>query len=227
MPPMTILKDETAAERSIMSQLTPRCNGQQDGLQCENYWFVRANIEVLNADNFKEGEKLRRCLLVHPTQNLNLHDLATTCTQYKPSVRPYDAAQEQYNPLTDEDITALEEAHKDHIAKYGRPTKDKPNVRPFVAAAALAAYKELAAANPNDPHVVAVRNQASTQSADLEARKLEGIEARKRNAAEQERLRILHAEQQEAARVKAEEDRVKAMQAAVEKAKADAEEKKE
>jgi len=170
---MTVLQDPEAEKRSIMSQRVPRCNGHQDGLQCKHYWFVQANIQVLNADHFREGERLRRCMLVVPTQNLDYKDLATACNQYEPSLTKYDAAQEVYNPLTDEEIAALEVAFAKHDKEL-----------PFLAELALAAYKKLSAEKPDDPTVVEVRSRAAAQSADLETRKQEGIEARKRNAAE-------------------------------------------
>jgi len=178
---LKILQDPEAEKRSIMSQRVPRCNGHQDGIQCRYYWFVRANITVLNADHFKEGERLRRCLLVSTTQNLDYKDLATSCNQYEPHPmgHRYDPSQEAYNPLTDEEIAALEVAHTKH--QDGK-NKDQP----FLAEVALAAYKQLAAESPNDPYVLAVRAQAVIQTSDLEMRKKEGEEARKRNKAEAE-----------------------------------------
>lgn len=192
--------DPEAEKRSIMSQRVPRCNGNLDGKQCKHYWFVECAIQVVNADNFTRGERLRRCLRVLPTQNIDYKDLATVCNQYEPSDVPYDPQQEVYEPLGDEEVAALAVMYAKH--RQDIPVDVREKDAPFNAGAALVAYKALAAASPDDPLVKAVREKAAVTTTDLEARKLEGAEARKRNQAEMaenERLRAEAADAKEKA----------------------------
>jgi hypothetical protein len=174
MSVLKILRDPEAEKRSLMSTRVPRCNGHQDGWQCKHYWFVQCNIQpMINADHFKEGERLRRCLLVSPTQNLDYKDLATACTQYEPSLRAYDPAQEAYDPISDEDIAALQVLQEHHRERVG-------DRAPFLPAVALESYKQLPT---DDPLIAEVRARAVEQGSDLEARRREGEEARRRNQA--------------------------------------------
>ena len=183
--------DPEAEKRSIMSQRVPRCNGNLDGKQCKHYWHVECAIKVVNADNFERGERLRRCLKVLPTQNLDYKDLAVSCNQYEPGELAYDPRQEEYDPLDDEDVAALAVMYARHREAHPVRPGEKDGV-PFDPSAALVAYIALAKSTPDDPLVLAVKARAAEGSADLEARRLEGEEARKRNQAEmaeQERLR--------------------------------------
>lgn len=176
MTRLHILRDPEAEKRSLMSQQVPRCNGQQDGQQCVHYWFVQASIQPLkDADQFKRGERLRRCLLVQPTQNLDFIDLATTCTQYKAGPLPYDPNQEKYDPLTYEETSALEVLQERHRG-LGQDT-------PFLPSLALAEFQKLAVDKPDDPLVVEIRAKADEQRAELEARKRDGEDMRRRNVA--------------------------------------------
>lgn len=173
---LKVLSDPESEQRSLMSQRVPCCNGHKTGYQCRHYWYVQCNIQPLqDADFYKEGEKLRRCMLVVPSQNLDYKDLATTCSLYEPSTRTYDAKQEEYNPLTPEEVAALRCMHKRH-----------KSTQPFIAELALAEYKRVAEVDPGDPFVVEVRRVAREELDDYEQRKREGEEARRRNLAEME-----------------------------------------
>ena len=111
------LKDADADSRSMMMKQPVICNGQATGWACKHYWLQVCRMDTLNSDELKVGERFRRCLLEQPTQNADLIDLPVACNQYVTTrrlvdrllgrARPYNPADEVYDPLTAEEVDFL------------------------------------------------------------------------------------------------------------------------
>lgn len=114
--------DPEAERRSAMMRRKSLCNGQLTGRQCIYYWTHVEKVESNNPDNLKLGEIYRGCTyapsIVH---EMSEAQLATYCNQYKPRRRTlrvllgldadrgaYDPQLEMYDPLTPEQIRALQ-----------------------------------------------------------------------------------------------------------------------
>jgi len=105
--------DPEAEKRSLMNKQPAVCNGEATGFACKHYWTVIMRVDAQNPDHLRTGEKVRRCLVIAP-EIVELGDgtkeLAVHCSRYvKDASRPYDPGFEEYNPLSPEEIEALQE----------------------------------------------------------------------------------------------------------------------
>lgn len=113
----TYLHDPGAKARSPMLRQLTLCNGQKEGYECKHYWRQTVRKDTLNPDNLRKGETFRYCKLamVAPDHNMAMFihgdaEMAVECTEYcKDKKRPYDPDIDDYNPLTPEEIQALQE----------------------------------------------------------------------------------------------------------------------
>lgn len=109
--PMPIVKiDEGEAyARSLMANAPRKCNGQKDGFECVHYWMTIVPLDVDNAEQLREGERNRFCMLGGEPGSLGEGGrmMPSYCTQYVPSSRPYSKEINEYKPLTPEEVAAL------------------------------------------------------------------------------------------------------------------------
>jgi hypothetical protein len=114
-----LIDDPKAKDRSLMLKKPSICNGQATGHPCKHYWFHTQKVESNDPDALKDGEKHRACL-ISPGFPVEFSDeeIPHVCNQYEPRRKrglagffgakvPYDPSQEEYNPLTPEEIAAL------------------------------------------------------------------------------------------------------------------------
>lgn len=98
------------------------CNGQATGTPCVHYWFHTQKVESNNPDELRDGEKHRACL-ISPGFPVEFSDeeIPHVCNQYRPRKQrglkgllgfkeTYNAADEEYNPLSPEEVAALRSA---------------------------------------------------------------------------------------------------------------------
>jgi hypothetical protein len=114
-----LIDDPKAKDRSLMLKKPSICNGQATGHPCKHYWFHTQKVESNNPDELRSGEKHRACL-ISPGFPVEFSDeeIPHVCNQYSPRKKTglrgllgqkeaYDATQEEYNPLTPEEVRAL------------------------------------------------------------------------------------------------------------------------
>lgn len=95
------------------------CNGQSTGHPCKHYWHHIQKVESNDPDALKDGEKHRTCL-ISPGFPVEFSDeeIPHACNQYQARRKPgilgllgckvkYDPSQEEYCPLSPEEIAAL------------------------------------------------------------------------------------------------------------------------
>jgi hypothetical protein len=104
------------------------CNGQATGRQCKFYWHTIIPVDVMNASALRQGETARQCIR-HPSLEVRLTaedgglpEMATVCNLYEASRRRYDEHLEEYNPLTPEEIEALQEGEAITVIKSKKPS---------------------------------------------------------------------------------------------------------
>ena len=113
----TYFHDAGAKDRSPMLRQLTLCDGQKDGFECKHYWRQTVRKDTLNPDNLRKGETFRYCKLAinAPDHNMAMFingtsELAVECTEYcKDRRRPYDAKADAYDPLTPEEIQAMQD----------------------------------------------------------------------------------------------------------------------
>lgn len=113
----TYFHDPNAQARSPMLRQLTVCDGQRDGHECKHYWRQVVKKDTLNPDNLRKGETYRYCLraLNAPDHNMAMFingtsELAVECTEYrKDRRRPHDPNVDAYDPLTPEEIQALQD----------------------------------------------------------------------------------------------------------------------
>ncbi|MCK5604694.1 hypothetical protein KAR91_22585 [Candidatus Pacearchaeota archaeon] len=120
---MGLIHDPLAEKRSLMLQQESLCNGHQTGKQCQHYWVMRQKMESANPDFLRSGEKKRMCTLSpgFPVEFISDIELPVECNRYCPSLREYDAAFEQYNPLTPEEIAEIQQQEVDSTISTPSP----------------------------------------------------------------------------------------------------------
>jgi len=108
---MQVFVDPDAAKRSLMLKQKRLCNGESTGIQCKHYWAFRTLIDVDNPDHLRKGENARRCL-VQSGQYFEMGDgggeMAVYCNRFEEGHVPFDPDFESYDPMTPEEIKALE-----------------------------------------------------------------------------------------------------------------------
>jgi hypothetical protein len=112
---MGLIFDPLAEKRSVMLQQHSLCNGHQNGKQCQHYWVMRQKMESANPDFLRSGEKKRMCTLSpgFPVEFIADTELPVECNRYTPSLKKYDAAFEEYNPLTPDEIADIQQKEVD------------------------------------------------------------------------------------------------------------------
>lgn len=149
-----LIDDPKAKNRSLMHKKPSLCNGQATGAPCVHYWFHTQKVESNNPDELKDGEKHRACL-ISPGFPVEFSDeeIPHVCNQYRPRKLPglkgllgftaqYNAADEEYSPLSPEEVAALRAAD---------PTPPPPELDAFGQfAAAAAARKSLPIVGQDD-----------------------------------------------------------------------------
>ena len=113
----TYFHDPGAKDRSPMLRQLTLCNGQQTGHECQHYWRQVVRKDVLNPENLRKGETLRYCKVAMsaPDHGMAMFingdtEMAVECTEYrKDRSRPFNLKTDDYDPLTPDEITALQE----------------------------------------------------------------------------------------------------------------------
>jgi hypothetical protein len=104
-----------------MLRQKPLCNGAQTGQKCKHYWSTIAKIDSLNVTALKNGEKTRRCLLIAPEiveLGDNGQEQAVFCDRYVADPdRLFDPSFEDYKPLTQREIDAVDDLEVDEDAE--------------------------------------------------------------------------------------------------------------
>jgi hypothetical protein len=122
-----LIEDPEAEKRSLMMRRKALCNGASTGRCCVHYWVHVEKVESNNADYLRRGELYRVCGY-HPSiaNEMSHEQLATECNQFVPRRLPmwkrplallrivsdpgkYDPSFEDYQPLTPEQIQALQD----------------------------------------------------------------------------------------------------------------------
>lgn len=109
--------DPSSKDRSPMLRQLTLCNGQQTGHECKHYWRQVVRKDVLNPENLRKGETLRYCKVAMQAPDHGMamfingdSEMAVECTEYrKDRRRPYSLKTDDYNPLTPDEIVALQE----------------------------------------------------------------------------------------------------------------------
>jgi hypothetical protein len=76
---------------------------------------MRQKMESANPDFLRSGEKKRMCTLSpgFPVEFISDMELPVECNRYSPSLKKYDAAFEEYNPLTPDEIAEIQQKEVD------------------------------------------------------------------------------------------------------------------
>lgn len=111
---ISILTDPAAKRRSLMLKQKSLCDGCATGYECKHYWALVYKMDTPNPDHLRQGERARFCLLT-PSRDGPIDlgdggsDMAVYCNHYEPSNREFDSNFNQFNPLTPEEVSELEE----------------------------------------------------------------------------------------------------------------------
>lgn len=122
--------DEEDRKKSLMYKQKTLCNGEATGYQCKHYWYMVLPIDVHNSTVLRHGEKSRLCTVIDTADGMRLQgesgpELPVICNRYEPCGRKFDAAFEEFNPLTEEELDAIE-------AGLGVPdTLEQPKIGPL------------------------------------------------------------------------------------------------
>ncbi len=122
---MAEIYDPEAEATSIMMQQPSLCDGQSTGRACEHYWRYTQKVESANADYLKSGMTGRVCIVTpaYPIEMFS-EEKRVACNFYKSRKLPllkrigvalkviqdphaYDASEEEYNPLTPEEVKQI------------------------------------------------------------------------------------------------------------------------
>ena len=118
---VTYFIDPKDRKRSLMLRQKPLCNGAQTGHKCKHYWSTIAKIDSLNVTALKNGEKTRRCLVIAPEiveLGDNGQEQAVFCDRYIADPdRLFDPSFEDYKPLTQKEIDAVDDLEVDEDAE--------------------------------------------------------------------------------------------------------------
>jgi hypothetical protein len=118
---VTYFIDPKDRKRSLMLRQKPLCNGAQTGQKCKHYWSTIAKIDSLNVTALKNGEKTRRCLVIAPEiveLGDNGQEQAVFCDRYVADPdRLFDPSFEDYKPLTQKEIDAVDDLEVDEDAE--------------------------------------------------------------------------------------------------------------
>lgn len=104
---MSVVMHEDKREKrlSIMNQQSTKCDGQQDGFECEHFLRFTQKIDTPAAISLAKGETSRWCTVTSwAGEPLDLgdagKDMAVACNRYQPSQRKFDEenAADNYNP---------------------------------------------------------------------------------------------------------------------------------
>lgn len=98
--------DPDAVAASPMMRRKTMCDGQATGNECKFYWFEEIAVDTAMPELLKIGDRSRRCMLVTPSQNMDMIDMSVRCNQYVSSGRPFDPATREYEPLTKAEVAA-------------------------------------------------------------------------------------------------------------------------
>lgn len=126
---MSLIHDPGAEKRSLMYNKPCICNGEKTGYVCKHYWSVMQKFAANNADTVRDGEKQRACTLMAgwPLEFVS-EEFPTGCNRYERRPAPglfalvaraiglaehgyvkRDAAFEDFNPMTLQEIAELRE----------------------------------------------------------------------------------------------------------------------
>ncbi len=117
----TYTSDADDADKSLQNRQKTLCNGQATGFHCKHYWQMIIPVDVHNAVAIKHGEKSRFCILIDTADGMRMQgedqkpELPVMCSHYEPCSRRYDPDFEEYNPLTSEEIDAVERQDEEAI----------------------------------------------------------------------------------------------------------------
>lgn len=107
--------DKEDQRKSLQNKAKPLCNGAATGCECKHFWLTVLPIDVHNATALRQGEASRLCTLETFADGMRLgrEEMPVYCNRYEPSDRPYAREIEDYNPLTPEEIDAVENEDKE------------------------------------------------------------------------------------------------------------------